>query len=136
MLPFIERAYAKQNIEELKSFYIQKTQSSSSLYKVLIQHEQLICGLYKVLQYPSQGFAKALRDNLSYLTTAMSLPSMKHYFLSADPCIIYECGVLKIKTLRDIKSKTPYEPKNITEDPFRHRKHNPLDCYGKYKDLR
>lgn len=136
MLPQIAKAYSKQNIEEIKNLYIQKTQCSNSLYRVLIQHKQLKCGLYKVLNYPGQGFARTLRDNLSYLTTALNLPSIKHYYLSADPSIVYECGVLKIKTLRDIKSKVLYDPKNISENPFKHRMHNPIDCYGKYRDLK
>ena len=136
MLPYIAKAYSKQNIEEIKTLYLQKTQSMNSFYKILIQHHQLTCSLFKVLHYPAQGFAKILRDNLSFLTTAINIPSIKHFYLTADPSVIYECGVLKIKSLRDIKSKFPYDPKNISEDPFRHRKHNPLECYGKYKDLK
>lgn len=136
MLPYIARAYTKQSIEEIKALYVQKTQSSNSFYMPLIQHEFLTLNLMKVLHYPGQGFARTLRDNLNILMAEMNLPSIKHYYLSADPGIVYECGVLKIKTTRDIKTKFPYDPKSIYDDPFRHRKHNHLHCFGKYKDIK
>lgn len=136
ILPLVAKGYAKQNIEEIKHLYIQKTLSSNSIYRVIIQHEQLLINLFRVLHYPAQGFARLLRDNLSLLTSSISLPSLKNYSIPADPCVIYECGVLKIKSLRDIKSKFPYEPKGVSDDPFRHRKHSPLECLGKYKNLK
>ena len=136
LLPHITRVYAKQDIEEVKNLYFQKTQCNNSIYRVLVQHQQLQISLYKVLHYPSQGFARVLRDNLGQLMSSMSLPSVKKYYLPADPSVIYECGVLKIKTLRDIKTKFPYEPKNISDDPFRHRKHSSLACLGRYQNLK
>ena len=136
MLPNITKAYQKQSIEEVKVMFIQKTQADNSLYQVLVQHEFLIISVMKSVNYPGQGFAKVLRDHLNIINNEMNLPSLKHYHLTADPSVIYECGVLKIKSSRDIKSKIPYDPKNISEDPFRHRKRPELDCYGKYKNFR
>lgn len=136
MLPNITKAYTKQSIEEIKNLYIQKTQASKSFYQVLIQHEFLILNVFKVINFQGQGFSKALRDNLNIISNEINLPSIKNYYLSADPLIIYECGVLKIKSSRDIKSKFPYDPKSISDDPFRHRKRPEIDCYGKYKNLK
>ena len=136
MLPYITKAYSKQSIEEIKNLYIQKTQASKSFYQVLVQHEFLMLNVFKVINFPGQGFSKALRDNLNIISSEINLSSIKHYYLSADPLVIYECGVLKIKTSRDIKSKFPYDPKSISEDPFRHRKHPEIDCYIKYKNIK
>ncbi|CAG9335396.1 unnamed protein product [Blepharisma stoltei] len=136
LLPYIHRAYSKYSIEEVKSLFDKKVTIENSYFKTIAQFITAYTGIFKTLLVPGQYFAKYLRENLALFNKTSTLSDISEFSQTADMVPLYDIGVIKIKPIRDIKAKIPYQPEALKEDPFKHRKLSPDSAYGLYLDNR
>lgn len=136
LVPYINRAYSRYSIDEVKSLFEKKVLIENSYFKTLSQFIVGHLGIFRVLHLSSQSYAKVLRENLALYNKMTILPEISEFTLTADLSPLYNIGFIKIKSIRDIKAKIPYTPESIKEDPFKHRKIQPETAYGLYLDNR